>query len=54
MLETVGASFALDTTRVNESVAVAPDVSVAVMTTAWLPTSELVGVPVRAPALRQP
>ena len=50
MLETVGASFALDTTRVNESVAVAPDVSVAVMTTAWLPTSELVGVPVRAPA----
>ena len=51
VLETVGASFALDTTIVKESVAVAPDVSVAVMTTAWLPTSELVGVPVSAPAL---
>ena len=36
---------------VNESTAVAPEVSVAVITTAWLPTSELLGVPVSAPAV---
>ena len=40
-----------DTTTVNESVTDAPATSVAVMTTAWLPTSEFVGVPVRAPVL---
>ena len=52
VLETVGASFAFETTIVNESAAVAPELSVAVITTAWFPTSELVGVPVRAPALQ--
>ena len=47
----VGASFVFATTTVNVSVAVAPAASVAVMVTAWLPTSELVGVPVRAPVV---
>ena len=50
-VETVGASFVFATTTVNVSVAVAPAASVAVMVTAWLPTSELVGVPVRAPVV---
>ena len=52
MLVTVGASFALATTIVNESNAVAPATSVAVITTAWEPTSLLLGVPVRAPAVQ--
>ena len=46
---TVGASLVLATAITNESVTVAPDASVAVITTAWFPTSELVGVPVRTP-----
>ena len=46
----VGASLALDTTMVNESVTLAVP-SEAVITTAWFPTSEFVGVPVSAPEL---
>ena len=45
----VGASLVFATTTVNESVPVAPEASVAVITTAWLPTSALVGVPSRTP-----
>ena len=52
VLVTVGASLALATTIVNESNAVAPATSVAVITTAWEPTSLLLGVPVRAPAVQ--
>ena len=44
----VGASLALATTIVNESVTLAVP-SEAVITTAWLPTSALAGVPVGAP-----
>ena len=46
----VGASFELATTTVNESVVDAVP-SVAVITTLWLPTLALAGVPVSAPAV---
>ena len=44
----VGASFVLATVMLNESVTDAVP-SLNVITTAWLPTSALVGVPVRTP-----
>jgi hypothetical protein len=52
VLEIVGASLVLATMMVNESVAVAPATSLAVMTTLCEPTSSLVGVPLRAPAVQ--
>ena len=48
MLEIVGASLVLATVTVNESVTEAVP-SEAVITTLWLPTSSLVGVPESAP-----
>ena len=52
VLVIVGASLVLATTMVNESVAVAPATSLAVMTTLCEPTSSLVGVPLSAPAVQ--
>ena len=51
VLVIVGASLALATTIVKESVTLVVP-SDAVISTAWLPTSALAGVPVRAPALQ--
>jgi hypothetical protein len=52
VLEIVGASLVLATVMVNVSVAVAPAMSLAVMTTLCEPTSSLVGVPLSAPAVQ--
>ena len=49
VLVIVGASLVLATTNVKLCVVDALFVSVAVITTEWLPTSALVGVPVRTP-----
>ena len=51
VLVTVGASLAFETVMVKVCVPVAPAASVTVSVTLWLPTSELVGVPVRTPLL---
>ena len=48
VLVTTGASFVFVTTTVKVCAVDALFVSVAVITTVWLPTSELVGVPVSA------
>ena len=49
VLVIIGESFTLLTVIVKLSVAVEPLKSVAVITTEWSPTSELVGVPVKIP-----